>query len=76
MKLALPISALLLATTACATAVQAPPPPVAVAPAIAPAPTVDPATEDRRLIGFVDAAFDTQAARSPQFLTSLGSKEQ
>ena len=27
-------------------------------------------------MAFLDAAFDTQAARSPQFLTSLGSKEQ
>ena len=27
-------------------------------------------------MAFVDAAFDAQAARSPQFLTSLGSKEQ
>ncbi len=77
MKLHLPIAALLLATAACTTA-PAPstsPAPVAV---VAPAPVAiaDPAAEDRRLMEFVDAAFDAQAARSPQFLTSLGIKQQ
>ena len=74
MKLHLPVTALLLATAACTTA---PPPPPAAAPAIVtPAPVVDPAAEDQRLMAFLDAAFDAQAARSPQFLTSLGRKEQ
>ncbi len=34
------------------------------------------AAEDQRLMAFLDAAFDARVARSPQFLTSLGSKEQ
>ena len=76
MKPRLPLAILLLATAACTTA--PPPPPIApvavVAPA--PAPVVDPAAEDRRLMAFLDAAFEAQAARSPQFLTSLGRKEQ
>ena len=75
-KLFLSVSALLLATTACTTAAPPPPPLAAPAAEAAPAPVVDPAAEDRRLMVFVDAAFDTQVARSPQFLTSLGSKEQ
>ena len=70
------VSALLLTTTACTTA-DIPPPPLAAPVAVAaPAPVADPAAEDRRLMAFVDSAFDAQAARSPQFLTSLGSKEQ
>ena len=74
MKQLLPLSAFLLAT-ACAT-VQ-PGAPLASAPA-APvqAPPVDPAAEDQRLTAFLDAAFEAQAARSPQFLTALGRKEQ
>jgi len=76
LKLILPIFGLLLATTACTAATQAPLPPPAPAPAVVSKPLVDPAAEDRRLLAFVDAAFDAQAARSPQFLTSLGSKEQ
>ena len=75
MKPYLPILALLLATAACTA--PAPPPPAATPVAVAsPAPVVDQAAEDQRLMAFVDAAFDAQAARSPQFLTSLGSKEQ
>ena len=35
---------------------------------------VDPAAEDARLVEFLDAAFDEQAERDPQFLTSLGIK--
>ncbi len=67
----------LFAATACTTAVIAPPPAsVAVAPAaVAPAP-VDPAAEDRRLMAFLDSAFEASAARSPQFLTALGRKDQ
>ena len=75
MKLALPPFALLLATAACTTA-PPPAPPATAAAVVAPAPVVDPAAEDQRLMAFLDAAFDAQAARSPQFLTSLGSKEQ
>ena len=74
-KLHLPVLALLLATAACTA--PAPPPPPAATPVVVapPAPVVDPAAEDKRLMAFVDAAFDAQAARSPQFLTSLGSKQ-
>ena len=74
MKAKLTLAALLLATGACTTAPPPPPPaiPVAIVP---PAPAVDPAAEDARLLAFVDSAFDAQAARSPQFLTALGSKD-
>ena len=72
MKLALPLVALLLATTACATAPQ----PVAPVAAVPTAPAADPAAEDQRLMAFVDAAFEEQVARSPQFLTALGRKDQ
>ena len=75
-KTFLPITALLLATAACTTAPPPPPAPLAPVEVVAPLPVVDPAAEDRRLMAFLDAAFDAQAARSPQFLTSLGSKEQ
>ena len=71
MKRTLPVFALLLATAACTTA-----PPVAPPIAVAPVPPVDPAAEDQRLMAFLDAAFEAQAARSPQFLTSLGRKDQ
>ena len=75
MKRTLPVFALFLATAACTTAPPvAPPAPPPVA--IAPVPVVDPAAEDQRLMAFLDAAFEAQAARSPQFLTSLGRKEQ
>jgi uncharacterized protein (DUF885 family) len=74
LKFALPLTALLFATTACTTATQAPPPAVpAVAPALAP--VVDPAAEDQRLMAFLDQAFETQVARSPQTLTALGRKD-
>jgi uncharacterized protein (DUF885 family) len=74
LKQLLPLSAFLLAT-ACAT-VQ-PEAPLASAPA-APvqAAPVDSAAEDQRLTAFLDAAFEAQAARSPEFLTALGRKEQ
>jgi uncharacterized protein (DUF885 family) len=75
-KTLLPVTALLLATAACTTAPPPPPPPAMPVAVVAPAPVVDPAAEDARLMAFLDAAFDAQAARSPQFLTSLGSKEQ
>ena len=75
MKRTLPVFALLLATAACTTAPPvAPPAPPPVA--VAPVPPVDPAAEDQRLMAFLDAAFEAQAARSPQFLTSLGRKDQ
>ena len=75
MKRTLPDFALLLATAACTTAPPvAPPAPPPVA--VAPVPPVDPAAEDQRLMAFLDAAFEAQAARSPQFLTSLGRKDQ
>lgn len=77
----LTLAALLLATAACTTT----PPPEAAAPvapvaAVQPAPVVqpaaDPAAEDRRLMAFLDAAFEEQIARSPQALTALGRKDQ
>ena len=74
MKQLLPLSAFLLAT---ACAVVPPGASLASAPAApAEAPPVDPAAEDQRLTAFLDAAFEAQAARSPQFLTALGRKEQ
>lgn len=54
------------AITAPATAVSVVPPRAAV----------DPVAEDRRLIAFLDAAFEEQLARSPQALTGLGRKDQ
>ena len=74
MKFHLPFAALLLATAACTA--PSPPPPATAAAIVPPTPAIDPAAEDQRLLAFLDAAFDAQAARSPQFLTSLGSKEQ
>ena len=75
LKLASPLVAALFFTTACTTNV-APPPTPAAEPVAAPAPPVDPAAEDKRLMAFLDAAFDAETARSPQALTSLGSKKQ
>jgi uncharacterized protein (DUF885 family) len=72
LKLLLPLTIVLFATTACTTAPA--PSPVAVSPA-AVAPAVDPAAEDRRLTAFLDAAFAQQLARSPQALTALGRKD-
>jgi uncharacterized protein (DUF885 family) len=72
LKLLLPLTALLLATTACTTLTA--PAPVA-APAAALAPSVDPTAEDRRLTAFLDAGFAQQLARSPQALTALGRKD-
>ena len=76
MKFAPPLISLLLATSACVTA--PPPPPIEAPPAAVRAaePAVDPAAEDQRLMTFLDAAFETQVARSPQTLTALGRKEQ
>jgi uncharacterized protein (DUF885 family) len=76
LKLAPPLSLLLLATTACTTAVAPPPPPTAMPVAVAPPVAVDPAAEDKRLMAFLDAAFEASAARNPQFLTALGRKDQ
>ena len=79
MKLYLPLAAALLAT-ACATTAPPPPPPPPPPPLVeAPAPAVpavDPAAEDRRLMAFLDAAFEESLARSPQGLTQLGRKDQ
>jgi uncharacterized protein (DUF885 family) len=77
-KSVLPLSLLLLATTACTSGMQASAPsapvPVAATPALA-APA-DPQAEDARLLAFLDSAFEEQLARSPQGLTALGRKEQ
>ena len=77
MKLALPITAFLLATAACTTAPApvAPVMPVAAVPPAPLAPVVDPVAEERRLAAFLDAAFEAQLARNPQFLTALGRKD-
>lgn len=72
----LPLAALLFATTACTTAMQPLPPPPPPPLAVAQAPAVDPAAEDQRLMTFLDAAFEEQVARSPQFQTALGRKNQ
>jgi uncharacterized protein (DUF885 family) len=80
LKLTPHLALLLFATSACTTVVPAPAPQVPVAPvpvAVAPpAAPVNPAAEDRRLRTFLDAAFEAAAARSPQFLTALGRKDQ
>ncbi|WP_243451064.1 DUF885 family protein [Sphingosinicella sp. CPCC 101087] len=76
MKSYLPLLALLLASASTAAASYQ-----TTAPAVAPnqaasATAAAPAAEDARLNAFLDAAFDAQVALNPQFLTSLGSKEQ
>jgi uncharacterized protein (DUF885 family) len=67
-KIALPALALLLASSAAGL-------PVPAAASAAPASRADPAAEDRRLLAFLDRAFDEAAARSPQTLTGLGIKQ-
>ncbi len=67
--------ALLLASTACATADRqgvAPVPTPAVA--TSGADSANPRAEDRRLLEFLDLAFDQSVASSPETLTSLGIK--
>ncbi len=78
MKFVLAATAFLLSTTACTTlpSQTAPVPPPIVQPAAPSQPITDPAAEDRRLLTFLDAAFEEQLARSPQGLTGLGRKEQ
>ncbi|HVL79517.1 MAG TPA: DUF885 domain-containing protein [Sphingomicrobium sp.] len=76
MKLPFSLAALLLASTAACTAVPQPVQPAVPLAAAPEAPVVDPAAEDQRLTAFLDAAFEEQAARSPQFLTALGRKDQ
>ena len=73
LKFASPLVAALLFTTACTNV--APPAPAVAPVAAASAGPVDPAAEDRRLLAFLDAAFDEQAARSPETMTSLGMKK-
>ncbi|HEX8653705.1 MAG TPA: DUF885 domain-containing protein [Allosphingosinicella sp.] len=68
MKLRLPLAALLLATAACTASTQQ-----GTAAQSAPA-QPSAATEDARLLAFLDAAFEEQIADNPQTLTSLGSK--
>ena len=77
MKPVLPLLSLLLATAACTTT-QAVAPAVPVATAEPPATLVapvDPAAEDKRLMTFLDAAFEEQLAQSPEALTQLGRKD-
>jgi uncharacterized protein (DUF885 family) len=71
---------LLLLASACAAPQQEAgiaPAPAATEAATAPAaaPAVDPAAEDKRLLAFLDAAFEESIATSPETLTSLGRKE-
>ena len=65
---ALPL-ALLMAGCAAQTA------PMASAPPSVAAPAASTAAEDARLLAFLDAAFDAQVALSPEYLTSLGSRQ-
>jgi uncharacterized protein (DUF885 family) len=74
LRTVLPFAALLFATTACTTATQPAPPIQPAAAPVAVAPAIDPAAEDQRLMQFVDAAFQEQVLRNPQFLTALGRK--
>ena len=75
----LPTTALLLSTAAlfgCTVpAAEQPAPTAAAAPSVTVDPAATPAAEDARLLAFVDRVFDEQVARYPQFLTSLGSKQ-
>ncbi|HEY0625451.1 MAG TPA: DUF885 domain-containing protein [Allosphingosinicella sp.] len=68
------LALLLLAATACTTvpAEVAPPGPAAATPPTAP--PLTPEDEDRRLLAFLDAAFDEALAQNPQGLTQLGIK--
>ena len=72
MKTSLSFAALLLAATACTAPQQEPP--VAASAATQTA-AVDPAAEDRRLLEFLDRAFDETIASSPETLTALGSRK-
>jgi uncharacterized protein (DUF885 family) len=73
MKPILTAAVLLLATTGCATATPSEQTrPASTSTAITP--NADPSAEDRRLMAFLDAAFEEQLARSPQSLTGLGRK--
>ena len=49
--------------------------PVMSAPATQTGPAASTAAEDARLLAFLDAAFDAQVALSPEYLTSLGSRQ-
>src|SRR3546814_3240482 len=74
MKLQLPLTALLLATAACAPQMEASAPaPLASAPTTEAAAST-PAEEDARLLSFLDEGFDAIVATSPQFMTALGIK--
>lgn len=79
MKVALPIAIALLDTAACTTAPRPVPVPLGASGAVAtvppPVPAVDPAAEDKRLLAFLDSAFQAQVARNPEFLTALGRKD-
>jgi uncharacterized protein (DUF885 family) len=69
-KALLPFALLLVG--ACATAPQGNPPSQVESAVVAS--RADPATEDSRLLAFLDAAFDEAAERSPETLTGLGIK--
>ena len=73
MKTSLSFAALLLAATACTAPQQKPP--VAASAATQTA-AVDAAAEDRRLLEFLDRAFDETIASSPETLTALGSRKE
>src|SRR3546814_12638642 len=74
MKLQLPLTALLLATAACAPQMEASAPaPLASAPTTEAAAST-PAEADARLLSFLDEGFDAIAATSPQFMTALSAE--
>jgi uncharacterized protein (DUF885 family) len=73
MKTSLPLLALFLATACSTTPTEAPTADAAV-PLVA-VQAADPAAEDRRLLAFLDSAFEESIASSPQTLTSLGIKK-
>ncbi len=72
LKTSLSFAALLLAATACTAPQQEPP---VAASAAAATPALDPSAEDRRLLEFLDRAFDESIASSPETLTALGSRQ-
>jgi uncharacterized protein (DUF885 family) len=75
LKTSLSAAALLLTAAACAAPEQEAlaPASIAMASATAAGP-IDPRTEDRRLLEFLDRAFDQTIASSPETLTALGIK--
>ena len=75
MKTRLSFAAFLLATSACTAPQQeASAPAPAAPPPVAANEAVDPEAEDRRLVEFLDRAFEESIASSPETQTALGRK--